>query len=434
MKKRFVIILMSIFMFSILACKKNGPGPGKQQFNPVATKLVTLPAEYEAGDIQFDQDGYQVATREKKVGKTAVRVNSQIGNFYDEVRDPQFCKGLKSWAYIAKDGGKEFVVSNGKPGARYDAVDKLVLTPNGKVVYIAKKIDKWLLVLNNSESLAVDGFNDSPAIVSEGKQIAVAAQESQSKKQYVLYCSDNLKKCTRGNRYDSIGELRTDKVGSRLVYIAGNGGKKTVVSVDVSHDTVEKEGVWFDDVSAFDISDNGKYVAYLSRRGKDYFLVKDVTEIPVTKSEMSLDVVVSNTSRVLYVVMLEGKVLAYLDGKRISGTYDELDGASFSDDGVHYSFAVKKGDKHHVVVNGVEGPPLDMVVTPRFTPAGNRVVYRARDKGQRFVVIADERGRTLREHPRYDAVWETSFAPDGKSVGYGVKQGQELWWKVESIE
>jgi hypothetical protein len=42
-------------------------------------------------------------------------------------------------------------------------------------------------------------------------------------------------------------------------------------------------------------------------------------------------------------------------------------------------------------------------------------------------------GRTIREHPHYEAVWDVVFSPDGKSVGYGVKIGQELWWKVEEL-
>lgn len=33
-----------------------------------------------------------------------------------------------------------------------------------------------------------------------------------------------------------------------------------------------------------------------------------------------------------------------------------------------------------------------------------------------------------------EAVWDVSFSPDGKLVGYGVRAGQEFWWKVERIE
>jgi len=350
------------------------------------------------------------------------------------VRDPVFRKGMKGWAYIAKDGGKECVAVNGELGKRYDTIEKLAFTPKGAVIYTAKKNDKWLLVSRNRESAPVDGFNGSPVINSDGTRIAIAAQDTLNKKQYAQFCSDDLKKCSNGNRYDSIGELRQDKQQLRLVYIVAKGGKKTVVSVDLPQDVVEKEGLWFDDVTAFNVSDNGKHLAFLARRGEASLLVKDGVEIPVNHSDVSLDVVVSNTGRVLHVVMFNGKVLVYLDGKRVGGEYAEVDGATFSDDGANYTFAAGKGEKHHIIVNGFEGPPLDMVVTPRFTSAGNRVIYRARNKGERFVMTADDHGRTIREHPHYDAVWEISFAPDGKSVGYGAKQGNELWWKVEPIE
>ena len=32
-----------------------------------------------------------------------------------------------------------------------------------------------------------------------------------------------------------------------------------------------------------------------------------------------------------------------------------------------------------------------------------------------------------------EAFWDVSFSPDGKLVGYGVKTGQELIWKVEKL-
>ena len=42
-----------------------------------------------------------------------------------------------------------------------------------------------------------------------------------------------------------------------------------------------------------------------------------------------------------------------------------------------------------------------------------------RVNGKRFVVIADAQGRTIREHPQYESVWDVNFAPDGKLAGYG---------------
>jgi ribosomal protein L21E len=82
------------------------------------------------------------------------------------------------------------------------------------------------------------------------------------------------------------------------------------------------------------------------------------------------------------------------------------------------------------VVSDGEGPWFDKVVTPRFTQDGKRIVYRARSDGQRFVVVADPAARTIREHPRYAGVFDVVFPPDGRSLGYGVAVGQELWWKV----
>jgi hypothetical protein len=62
------------------------------------------------------------------------------------------------------------------------------------------------------------------------------------------------------------------------------------------------------------------------------------------------------------------------------------------------------------------------------------VVYRARRRDERFVVQANARGQTIREHPHYQAVFDFVFSPDGRQVGYGVRDGRELWWRVEKLE
>jgi len=60
-------------------------------------------------------------------------------------------------------------------------------------------------------------------------------------------------------------------------------------------------------------------------------------------------------------------------------------------------------------------------------------VYRARQDNKRFVVVADTNGTILKRHQGYDQVFETVFTADGKSVAYGVKDGNQIVWKVEKL-
>mgnify|MGYP001606392498 CR=1 FL=1 len=113
--------------------------------------------------------------------------------------------------------------------------------------------------------------------------------------------------------------------------------------------------------------------------------------------------------------------------------YDEVEWLTYSSDGTASALAVRKGKSWCVVVNGKEGPEFDRVVSPKFSPDGKKIVYRARSNGERYVIVANLDGSVIKEHPHYDAIWDVNFTNDGAAVGYGVKQGNELLWKVEKL-
>ncbi len=48
-------------------------------------------------------------------------------------------------------------------------------------------------------------------------------------------------------------------------------------------------------------------------------------------------------------------------------------------------------------------------------------------------MVADANGKTISQHPAYEQVFPVTFTSDGKSVAYGVKDGQKLIWKVEKL-
>ena len=113
--------------------------------------------------------------------------------------------------------------------------------------------------------------------------------------------------------------------------------------------------------------------------------------------------------------------------------YEEAASLTYSKSG-NYVYTARNGKEWFIVVNGMEGPAFDRVIAPLFTPDGKYVVYRARKEGKRFAVVADAAsGKTVRQHPSYEQVSDVLFSTDGKSVEYGVKDGNRLLWKIEAL-
>ncbi|HEX7174108.1 MAG TPA: hypothetical protein VF240_02325, partial [Pyrinomonadaceae bacterium] len=73
-------------------------------------------------------------------------------------------------AYVARKGGKDFVVVDGVAGARYDDIANLAFTPDGRhVVHTARRGGKSLVVVDGVEGREYDGFVPAQKHEKEGK-------------------------------------------------------------------------------------------------------------------------------------------------------------------------------------------------------------------------------------------------------------------------
>ncbi len=416
------------------ACDKTPANSSQSAFNDKSAKLAVAPEGYELGEKYFSPDGRHVAMLAAKGGQSFVILDSEINGGFAAINDQLFSKYDGTFAFVASDGNKQRVVANGTPGKAFDGVGRPVFTPDGRIIYDAKAGGRWLIVAGERESAPFDSANPTPVLSGDGKRLAYTEQGGAGRKIFLRLCSSELAGCANGAEYDSIGELDADSTRTLLCYTVTSKGKKAVMTVDLKQPGLtEKPGPWYDEILAAKLSEGGGHLAYLARRGKNTLLIKDGVEMPVKPVETVFDLVVAKNGRTLYTAMLKDKVAAFVDGKQAEQVYDEINGASFSPDGSLHAYAAVSGQKSFVVVNGVEGPKYDKVVSPRFSPDGSRLLYRARMAGERFAVTADKKGQTIKEHPHYEAVWDLAFSPDGKSVGYGVKIGQEFWWKVEKL-
>ncbi|MSN24667.1 MAG: hypothetical protein GJV46_02235 [Geobacter sp.] len=428
---------LSMVVLTVLAmsgCMKSPEQPKFSAFNTKSAKLAEIPAGFEVDGITFGVNGRQVAFITIKDGKRSMSVDGKSTLPFDGVRDLIRYKDSDKYAFVASKGGKEFVVVNGSEGVLYDAIDWLMFAPDGRVIYEAKRGDKWLVVTGKPESSLFSAGVSTPIMSSDGKLLAYVETHGENKKVNLRVCTLEMNDCISGNDYDSISGIKGDLTSSKLSYIALKNNKKCLVTVDFKAPGLkEKESAWYDEVTSFNFSEDGEHLAFLAGRGNKNFLVKNSVETMIPPHEIVFDLLVAQNGRVFYTTLANNKVRAFLDGVMIGKEYGGIEYPVFNNDGTQMAYVVNKGSKSSVVLNGVEGPEFDKVVTPRFSPDGKMIVYRARNNGKRFVIVSDLQGKITREHPHYEAVWDVSFSPDGKSVGYGVKVGNELWWKVEKL-
>jgi hypothetical protein len=229
--------------------------------------------------------------------------------------------------------------------------------------------------------------------------------------------------------------LNADK--SRVAAISMRDGRPAVLTFAFERPEQFKRGSMQDDVYRLTFGPDGSAFAYVSWRSGSSFIVLNDKEASLPPGGMVAPPAIRPDGQAVgALVAADGAVRLrqfFVQGGQSEATYDEGEGLVYDGDGRSLAFAARKGASWLLVVNGREGPPFDRVVTPVFSPDGKRVVYRARKDGKRFVVVADTRGKTIRQHPAYEQVFPVLFTADGKSVAYGVKDGPQLAWKVEGL-
>jgi hypothetical protein len=165
---------------------------------------------------------------------------------------------------------------------------------------------------------------------------------------------------------------------------------------------------------------------------------------------------------VAYAVTLDGKrAVAIDDEKAPEGRYDFIEELAFDPDGRQLAFVANLGGKPNTRVPGAfEGgetfvvvrsvpqtpakgahapppsPPAPMEAAPHFLDVrdlawdskGERFAYCARDDSGWRVVCGKLRS------PPHTLVGPPRFGADGSSIGFGSRDGAELWWRVLANE
>jgi Tol biopolymer transport system component len=399
-----------------------------------SARLASVPAGWEKGETLFSADGRQVAFVATQGQQFAVFHGGTMSKTYQGAMGLVFREGRGGLAFIASQGGRNLVVVDGEEGAGYDEVRPVRFAPDGRVIYAAASKQQWVIVVGTRATAIPGPADPSPQLSADGKKLVFAELQAETGTTHLRACSLELTACTQGGAYDEIAFLRSDPSRVRLAFVAGRGGKQAVGLVSLDQPGLGEElGAWYDEVVACALSEGGRHLAFLARRGQAYLLVKDGVEVPLAEAMVPIELVVSRNGTVLATGASGGRMVALLDGKPDVPRHDGATSPTFSPDGTGYAYAAGDDSSGVVVVNGAVGPAFDKTVAPRFSPDGSRVAYRARSQGERFVVVADGQGKTIRELPHHQEVYQVAFSPDGTSIGFGARTGSELWWRVERL-
>lgn len=354
-------------------------------------------------EFVFSPDGRRIAYSARKGDKSLMVLDGVEGALFDDVLLPQFSPDNRHFAYLAKNGERWHIVVDGKVNSgTTDYYNALKFSGDSKLIsYSHDPKDTHArgsnLIINNldfSREKIMDRDMISYFLNSEGSTIASVSKTSSGKNRVTLFSLPKIEPVWSGPEYDKISSFSFAPHGTDLFYIAERQGTK--------YGVYGKKEVAFPKGGAaqyFAVNQVDKSVAILMEEGNRFFLYK----------------LFSNIGR-------QGK------------SYDDAAGVVVSSAGGTSAFIACRTEKCFVVANDSEGPLFDRVVSPKFSPDGKFLVYRVREDGKRFVVVADSSGRVLQQHPAYEMVFDVSFTADGKSVAYGVKDGQQLLWKVEKLQ
>jgi hypothetical protein len=370
-------------------------------------------------------------------GKHRVFHDGHPGPAYEDVGNVALTPDGRHVAYAGRAGGIWHLVVDGKQGASYDAPGNVRYSPDGNhLLFDATYGNVFkLLVDEQPRRESAKGFVSKDFNADSSRIVFMEAVDDENGR--IAVADLEFKQVTVVDEHALDFVLSEDK--SRVTAPVRAEGGYRVLTFDADRPDRVRRGKVYERFAGLEFGGpDGWPVAYYAlRSGQTYFVVEE-EEIPLEKGEQVVGGAAPGPGlRGIGLLVKAGGKVTYrqelMDRAPQEPAYDDALGVAFGGGGKLHAYAARRGTSWFVVANGTEGPPFDAVVTPQFSPDGSVLVYRARKEGTRFVVVADPHGKTIRELPRYEQVFDVRFTADGRSIAYGVKDGRELAWKVEPL-
>ena len=390
--------------------------------------------------IEMNKYGKGVAYIAKIGDQVCVVHNGKRGKLYDKIESftLKVSPDGQRVAYGAQIGDRSYVVVDGVEKGPFSDRGKISFSPDSQhVAYYAQIGDLWYMYADNVKNVGGLLYFDAPVFSGDSKKISYI-ETSNISGEYRLIISDlKFKRNITIPITDPLVVINPGK--TTVAAVQKRQDKKQVIMFDFNHPDEIKSGELFDEIKQLTFSGDGTALAYIAvKDGQSYVMLNDRREmLPSGDYPWPFVVRPDNKGVGIFIVIADGKSAylhdAFSPGGKKNKVYKEGAHLTYTKDGKHYAYVAIQNEKFTIVVDGKEGPFFERAITPHFSPNGKFLVYRARQDNKRFVVIADVGGKIVKRLPVYERIFDTTFTEDGKSVAYGVKDGNQIMWKVESL-
>jgi hypothetical protein len=446
---RWLLVLPAVALgVATGCCRPGGTGPAAGGPPTVADKPAVLadmkdlqpsPPDAVVGYVNEWGTGGALVIQGTSGARVAFR--ERISPEHEYVAGVAFSPDGKRIAYAVRAEGGMQLVLDGKAGERFELVGEPIFSRDGRhLVYRAQVGGRYHLVIDDRKGPAVAGIEGEPFQLAGRDEVVVVERATEGGPQEVVAYSYSLQRRALASLEEAT-EFLPGQDGGRLVAVVGAEGARRVVDLTFGGTVGRAEGETFDEITALSLDRRSGSLMYVGIVGHQGYLVRDGSKAPIPSIDVVERPVLEPASKsVAFAYIADGSVHlgTAFGGASASPAYAGVNELVRSPDGRRLAFAAVRrseaGEESFVVVDGVEASERwDRVVSPRFSPDGRFLVYRARKEGQRMMVIADATGRMVRRLPAFEQVFTPAFTADGKALGYAVKDGSKLRWLVEPL-
>lgn len=331
--------------------------------------------------VRSDFSGW-VGAEESSSGRISLVSDAgRVGNF-DAIRSLQFHPVLDSWACLAEDQRKAFLVTSQGIGARYTDVQDLLPTPDGWI-HRAEIFGKQYLLVRGQEAYKCDEIRGL-SLASDGAPLFAARHGRQWRVVHGI---------EEEEPYDFVGTPVSGPDG-RIAYAASHKGASFVVADGLPGKPFDAVG---DPIFA------GSRVTYTARKGEQYFVEGEPSAGPFEAVERPIS---SPSGRRAFACRRGGRWWVQV-GERTIGPFELAVYLAFSPEDRLY-FVVESGGKRVLhSEDGAVSSPFDEIFDLTFYAPGQPPAFTAREKNKRFIVYG-----ALRSDP-FDLVEQAVFTARG---------------------
>ena len=393
------------------------------------------------GNIIFSENGRGVAYIQADGDRQRVVHNGRKGDRYDKISRLEVSPDGSRVSYRCVTAGKEQLVNDGVPRNLYDNVRDQVYSPDSKhLAYLGK--------IGNTMQIILD-----EKVIQEGNEFYYGLGFTRDSNKFMFTIRADGGRPARLVILDLVTGARSEieclptpqswnKATDTVAIAISDGDKQRLLVVPLNSPMKRQASSGlYHEITNITLGPDGKSVTFVDVRGAQRYLVVNGKEykLPDELATVSPPVFQSDLKGAGIVLATRErhgfKSIFYQSARGSSSDqqwYPQIFEPTYGKANVS-AYVVKQNEKYFVVLGGKKGPTFDMIVTPMFSPDGTKLIYRARDGGRRFLVVADVAANQHQRQIEYDMVFEPTFTADGKSVAYGVKQGNQLIWKVEKL-